>query len=139
MIAQLFAAIALAVVTPDEPAAIAGYWTNPKETVAIRLAPCGHALCGRVIWASPSAMDDARRGGTADLVGTEIMRDMVAGQPGEWHGRIFVPDLNQTARAKLRLMGPNEIRVTGCRMGGLVCKTQIWRRLEDPGTSTAVE
>ena len=133
--AGLFATVALVGASANVPPSIAGDWTNPKGTVTIRLASCGDAMCGRVIWASTEAREDARKGGTDVLVGTEVMRGLVVVRPGEWRGRIFIPDLNQTAGARLRLVGSNEIRVTGCRLGGLVCKAQLWRRLEAPAAA----
>lgn len=132
----ILASLALAAQLIDVPAGITGDWTNPKETVAIRIALCGEALCGRVIWAAQSARDDARRGGTPELVGTEILRGFVADGPNIWRGRVFVPDLGQTARARLRQNGPDEIQVSGCRLVGLVCKSQIWRRAEQRPSGT---
>lgn len=114
----------------EEPAGIIGTWINPRQSVVIQIAACGQAFCGEVVWASESAQEDARRGGTAQLVGTQVMRSLVVERPGVWTGRIFVPDINRAAKAKLRQERPNELRVTGCRIGGIVCKTQIWTRTE---------
>lgn len=132
----ILASLALAAQPIDEPAGITGDWTNPRETVGIRIAPCGDALCGRVIWAAQTARDDARRGGTPELVGIEILRGFVADGPNSWRGRIFIPDLGQTAGARLKQNGPDEIQVSGCRLVGLVCKSQRWRRAEQPQSGT---
>lgn len=132
ILGPILASLALAAQLSAEPAGITGDWTNPRETVAIRIAPCGDALCGRVIWAAQSAKDDARRGGTAELVGTEILKGFVADDSNGWRGRIFIPDLGQTAKARLRRNGPNEIEVSGCRLAGIICRTQLWRRAEEP-------
>lgn len=132
ILGSTLASLALAAQPIDEPAGITGDWTNPRQTVAIRIAACGVALCGRVIWAAQSARDDARRGGTAELVGTEVLRGFVADGSDGWRGRIFIPDLGQTAKARLRRNGPNEIEVSGCRLAGIICRKQLWRRAEEP-------
>ncbi len=107
---------------------ITASWINPKSSVIVRIAPCGAALCGRVTWASTKAQADAQRGGTARLIGTLLMEDFEADGPGSWRGRLFVPDIQQTAEATMRRTGPNSIEIRGCGLGGLVCKSQSWRR-----------
>lgn len=107
-----------------------GHWRNPSGTVIIAIAPCGEALCGRVEWASDKAQADARRGGTDPLVGVELLSGFVPSGEGRWKGRLFVPDLNKRSKAKLRQLGPDQVKVTGCAIGRLVCKSEVWARTE---------
>ncbi len=112
---------------------IEGNWTNPKHSVTVRIAPCGaQALCGRVVSASAQARADAADGGTARLIGTQLMSDLVQTGERSWHGTIFVPDVNRTAEADIRQTGPRSIEVEGCAMGGLLCKSQTWTRVAGP-------
>jgi uncharacterized protein (DUF2147 family) len=105
-----------------------GDWRNPNGSVVIAIAPCGEALCGRVKWASDKAQADARKGGTDPLVGAELLSAIEPRGAGRWKARLFVPDINKTSRADLHLLGTDRLKVTGCAVGRLICKSQTWTR-----------
>lgn len=108
------------------PAAIQGRWANPDRTVIVAIAPCGAALCGTVEWATAKAQQDARRG-TPQLIGTQILTDLQPGD-GVWQGKLFVPDADIHAEAKIAPVGDGQLKVEGCEFG--ICKSQIWSRTE---------
>ena len=128
----LDAAIAAAIMLQSAQGDPQGQWRNPRGSVIVSVAPCGEALCGVVQWASDAAKADARRGGTQQLVGTEVLSRFTATGPGRWRGRLFVPDLNRRPKAEMRLVGPDQLKVTVCGAGGLLCKSQLWKRVEQP-------
>ena len=107
-----------------------GRWKNPSGSVTVMIDACGEAYCGTVTSASDQATADARRGGTETLVGTILMTGFKAAGPGKWRGRLFVPDLNRRSKAELRLLGPGQLKVTGCMVGRMVCKSQYWTRAD---------
>jgi uncharacterized protein (DUF2147 family) len=107
-----------------------GNWRNPSGSVIIAITPCGEAICGRVEWASDKAQADARKGGTDPLVGVELLSGFVSKGEGRWKGRLFVPDLNKRSKAELRQLGPDQVKVTGCAIGRLFCKSEVWTRTE---------
>ena len=111
-------------------AAIEGPWTNPSGRVTVLIEPCGEAYCGSVIAAAESAKADARRGGTTNLVGTQLMSGFKPAGPGKWRGRMFVPDINHRSKAELRLVEANQLKVTGCMVGRMICKSQLWTRAD---------
>lgn len=110
------------------PSVLEGHWQNPRASVIVAIAPCGEAMCGRVQWASEKAQADARRGGTDPLIGVELLSGFVPSGDGRWKGRLFVPDLNKRSKAELRQLGPDKVKVTGCTIGRLVCKSEVWTR-----------
>jgi uncharacterized protein (DUF2147 family) len=111
------------------PGAAAGIWKNPKNNVHVRIAPCGTSVCGTVVWASERAKAKARRGGTASLVGTQLLREFRQTAPESWSGRVFVPDMGRTFSGTLRKSGPNSLVARGCLVAGLICKSQTWTRI----------
>ena len=125
------AAIAVLAAHTGDPSPV-GHWRNPRGTVVIAIAPCGEALCGTVQWAADEAAADARRGGTDPLVGAELLSRFVPAGAGRWKGSLFVPDANKRSKAELRLIAPDRLKVSGCALGGLVCKSQLWTRAEAP-------
>ena len=124
MLLALFAIIAA------DPAPIEGRWKNPSGRVTVEIVACGEAVCGTVISASDSAQADARRGGTDTLVGTQLMTGFKPAGPGKWRGRLFIPDLNHRSKAELRMLGADQLKVTGCMVGRMICKSQLWTRAD---------
>lgn len=126
-------ALALAAAAQPAPRGdpMIGTWMNRRETVAVQTSRCGANLCGRVVWAAPSAQQAAAAGGTPHLVGTMLMRDFRRVGPGLWQGEVFVADLGQTAPAEMTIAGPGEIEINGC-LGSVICKRQVWHKATPP-------
>ena len=124
-------ALALAVPTAAQPrgAGPEGVWRNARDSVRIRVARCGRALCGRVVQASPQAQADAAAGGTARLVGTDLFRDLQRDPDGLWYGQVYVPDLGRAVEGSLEQTGPNTLVAEGCLLAGFGCKAQTWTRV----------
>ena len=68
---------------------------NPQNSVHVRIHPCGKTRCGTVVWANAKAKADSARGGTPNLVGTELFREFREVSPRVWKGKVFVPDVNR--------------------------------------------
>jgi len=124
MLLALFAMIA------TDSAPIEGRWKNPSGSVIVAIAACDEAYCGTVISASDSAKADAKRGGTDALVGTQLMTGFKPAGVGKWRGRLFIPDMNHRSKAELRLLDAGQLKVTGCAVGRMLCKSQLWTRVE---------
>jgi len=97
---------------------LSGYWTNESRTVVVLVAPCApSAFCGTVYSASDKAQADARRGGTANLIGTELLHEFVQVGTARWRGTLFVPDVHKKTKADIVLLDSNQLRVRGCALG----------------------
>ena len=125
----LFAAI----LAPNASSApLLGSWTNESGSVVVLIAPCGDdMLCGTVQSASEKARTDARRGGTPELVGTELLHEFVPSGTGRWKGTLFVPDVNKRSKAEIEQLDDNRLRVRGCAVGRILCRSQIWSRVTE--------
>jgi len=109
---------------------IYGVWRNPKNSVHIDIQPCGQYLCGRVVWANANARDDARKGGTKELIGSQLLRNFAPSKSGAWKGKVFVPDLNVTVSGTAELLDATTLRARGCVFAGIGCKSQNWKRVQ---------
>lgn len=108
--------------------AVSSEWRNPSNSVHIRITPCGQdRKCGKVIWASDKAKADARKGGTTQLVGSNLLRDVRPSESGQYKARVFVPDLNQSFSGQVRVNG-DQLIGKGCVLG-IICKSQTWTRI----------
>ena len=124
-------AASLAIVSPAsaEDAFNYGVWRNPKNTVHVEIKPCGGGrACGNVIWANADAQADARKGGTPNLIGLQLLRDFQLQKNGSWKGKVFVPDLNMTLGGTADFPDATTMKARGCLL--MFCKSQTWRRVD---------
>jgi uncharacterized protein (DUF2147 family) len=126
---NILATIALLALTAAQPAPrapIDGQWKNPIGSAIIAIAPCGDVLCGKVVWASARGQREASTS-TSHVVGTVVLTGL---KPTDhrWTGTLFIPDDNVHVAARLELLGSRQLKLTGCALAGLFCRTQIWTR-----------
>jgi uncharacterized protein (DUF2147 family) len=110
--------------------AVVGQWRNARNTMHIEVRHCGPSVCGKVVWANAEAIRDAARGGTPNLIGTDIFRDFRLDAQGVWRGRVFVPDMNSTFSGTITLPDRNTLKGTGCLLGRFLCKSKVLIRLQ---------
>lgn len=125
------ALVALAVAIPAAAAAqetLEGHWKNPKNTVTVKIAPCGGSWCGWVVKASAHAKEGARRGGTDNLIGTRILTDLRKTGDNTFRGEAFDPKRNIHAAAVVTVVSPTQLSVRGCKFAGLICREWRWTR-----------
>ena len=122
--------LALLIAASPDAAPPTGRWKNPSGSVTVIIDACGEAFCGTVAAASDQAKADAKRGGTETLVGTLLMTGFKAAGPGKWRGRLFIPDMNRRSKAELRMLGAGQLKVTGCAVGRVICKSQVWTQAD---------
>jgi uncharacterized protein (DUF2147 family) len=129
-LAIIFAFVAPSAAQAQPRAPIEGNWKNPIGSAIITVAPCGDLLCGKVAWASARGQREASTS-TSNVVGTTVLTGFK--QTGNrWTGRLFIPDDNVHVSAKLQLLGERQLKLTGCAVAGLFCRSQIWTRYDGP-------
>lgn len=121
---------ALADTSPDG-ASLFGVWRNPKNSVHVDIRHCGAKACGYVVWASAKAQADARKGTDKPLIGMRLFENLDPGKSNIWRGRVFVPDQNRTFSGSAQPLDGKTLRAKGCLFGSVLCKSQIWTRIEE--------
>jgi len=139
MIPVLMLALALVGQNDDMPAreGVEGLWTNPSGSVQVRTGPCGQKLCGWVVWANEKAKADAARNGGGALIGATLLRNYQPSGRARWTGQLYVPDMKASFGSTITLVDAQTLRVRGCALGGLLCRTQDWRRIGAGGAASA--
>lgn len=127
--AMLLAGPALADPTPMPAEPVLGTWQNPHHSLAVRTALCGDALCGTIVAASEEALQDARDAGVPQLIGTQLLRAYHKDKGQRWTGMVYVPDMGRSFLSHIVLVSPTRLRISGCVLGGWLCKSQEWTRL----------
>lgn len=121
----------LAVAQAAPQASIEGQWRSPGGNSIIGIAPCGSSLCGTVVWASAKAKQDARKA-TDQLIGAQLLTGLQQRANGSWLGKLFIPDKNMRVTAKIQLVSPQQLKVSGCALGKSMCKSALWSRVDGP-------
>jgi uncharacterized protein (DUF2147 family) len=117
-----------------------GIWLNPKGSMRVRIAPCGAALCGVIVWmkepndpatgevkTDKNNPDPGHR--SRPLVGIDMLLGMKpSGTPGQWAGQVYLPGSGKTHDANLSLEGSDTLKIEGCAVGRLFCQSQNWTR-----------
>ena len=121
--------IAVAPAYAAEDEAVVGTWRNIRNTMHIQMYHCGASICGKVVWASDTAVADAQRGGSGNPIGTQVFSDFRKDSGGNWRGRVFVPDLHKTFSGSLLIVDRNTLKGTGCLVGRVLCKAKVLVRI----------
>lgn len=106
-----------------------GLWSNPAGSVTIRINGCGTEVCGTVAKANAEATKDARDSGYPNLEGLTLLHGTIVPGSQVWRGTVLVPDLGRSFDAHIELTDPAHAKITGCVWHGLLCRSQIWRRM----------
>jgi|SRR5215213_2879665 uncharacterized protein (DUF2147 family) len=131
--------LALMFVSASAPASaeeFIGTWLTANGDARIRVAKCGKALCGTVVWLRDSVdpktgqppVDD--KNPSAGLRGRKILGlrifAMEQDNTNSWTGGIYNSDDGQTYEGRLAPRGENELEVQGC--AGALCGSEVWTR-----------
>jgi len=124
-----------------QPAEVVGVWLNSQGTTRVRIGPCGAALCGTIVWLQTSnnpqtgePLTDRNNPDPANrnrpILGLQILTDLKPGSTaGEWTGKVYAPSDGKIHDATFLMDGPNSIKMEGCALAGLICRTRIWTRV----------
>ncbi len=119
---------AMTAVPASAQSPVEGLWRNPSGTAIIAIAPCGKALCGKVAWASERGQREVVAH-APKVVGTTVLTNLR--QRGDrWAGTLYIPDDNITVSARLQVLGARQLKLTGCAVMGLFCRSQVWNRID---------
>ncbi|HEX8555855.1 MAG TPA: DUF2147 domain-containing protein [Sphingomonas sp.] len=125
-------ALAATTLVAAAPAPVTGRWLTVEGKAIVEIAPCGQALCGRILRVLKPGPDgpavDANNPNpalrTRPVEGIQILSGFtVAGD--KWKGRIYDPESGRTYRSELVAAGGG-LKVKGCF--GPFCRTQNWTR-----------
>ena len=120
-----------------QAAELIGTWLTPKQDARIRIARCGAALCGTIVW-TKIAIDPATGKPPLDannpdpqkrshpIVGLRIFA-MTQNRDGQWTGDIYNAHNGHSYDGKLKPRGGGKLEVDGCF--GLICGSETWRQV----------
>ncbi len=110
-----------------------GEWLVADQTARIGISPCGEALCGKITWTlTPGGVDENNpdpQKRARPVLGMEILQSMKATAPNRWEGSVYNAQNGKTYKAVMSLDNPDVLRMEGCVLGGLICRSQTWTKV----------
>ena len=107
---------------------VEGIWQTAVDDGAyahITIEPCANAYCGSI---SKSFREDGSAFESENL-GKQIVIGMVPQGDGTYEGQVFRPSNGKTYFGSITLNG-DELKLSGCVAGGLICSRQNWTRVK---------
>lgn len=109
-----------------------GTWLTPGGDAHIRISRCGGGYCGTVAKILTGETRDVNNPDPAlrgrSLVGVALSNDMHP-TPEGWEGSLYNFRDGKTYTGKLAMKSQNALELAGCVLGGLICKRQVWSRV----------
>jgi uncharacterized protein (DUF2147 family) len=132
----MLALMCVAAAAPASAEEFIGTWLTANSDARIRVAKCGKALCGTVVWlrnavdpktGQPPVDDKNPKAGlrSRKILGLRIFA-MEQDNTNSWTGGIYNSDDGQTYRGRLVPRGEEELEVQGC--AGSLCGSEVWTK-----------
>lgn len=113
----------------DEADKAIGTWLRPKTGWHVEFAACADdasKLCGTVI--SGEGVDKKTQG---PVVGVKMLFDLEKNEKGsKWVGIMYDPKGGGTYKGKVKPLDDGRVKMSGCLLGGIVCKSEKWDPVE---------
>jgi uncharacterized protein (DUF2147 family) len=137
----LFGVVALVFTTalPARAADPTGVWLTADDDARVRIYRCGEAFCGTILsLKEPNDPDTGRpkldkfnkdAGKRArPIIGIELITGLKPKGPDQWEGSLYNPEDGNTYAGILTTEGLLTLKLQGCVLGGLICKSETWKR-----------
>ncbi|HKL69357.1 DUF2147 domain-containing protein [Salibaculum sp.] len=125
ILTMVAAMLGLATTAAADPAE--GVWQTQVDDGAyahVTISTCGNAVCGTI---GRTFESDGEY--ESENIGRQIVIDMVPQGDGSYEGRVWRPSNDKIYIGKMDLEG-DRLRLRGCVLGGLICSSQTWARIQ---------
>nr|WP_272211111.1 DUF2147 domain-containing protein [Marinicella sp. W31]MDC2876993.1 DUF2147 domain-containing protein [Marinicella sp. W31] len=111
----------------------AGTWMTESGKTQVKIAPCADAFCGTIVWQKTPSKDvknpDKSKRGNA-LVGTQMLFNLKPVGTDAWKGKLYNFENGKNYTGKMELTGGDTLKLSGCVLGGAICKSQQWKKVK---------
>lgn len=98
-----------------------GVWLRGDGNARVRIAPCGGNICATNLWIKDTSKGEA--------AGDVLILRVKADAAGRYAGSAYDPKRKLNYSMKMSVAS-KELKTTGCIVGGLLCKTVSWTRVQ---------
>lgn len=128
------AAAALAAALVSAPALAqspVGTFASQSGDTRVRFAPCGEQICGTIVSVRGQTRDEKNENASLrnrNLVGIRMITMRPAGA-NAWQGTLYNFQDGRTYNGRMSMPSANSMSLSGCVLGGLICRSQTWTRV----------
>jgi len=119
------------VATPVAAGELDGVWFTQSGDTKVKLYQCGSNYCGKIVWLKKpqkDAKNEDKSKRSRNVVGIKMINNAKPQGGGEYKGKLYNYDDGKTYTGVLKKSGANRLKLSGCVWGGLICKSQTWKR-----------
>ncbi|MGO8954268.1 MAG: DUF2147 domain-containing protein [Rhodomicrobium sp.] len=111
-----------------------GTWRDTQTGATTQIYSCGGGICVKILIPSKEHARDNYNPNPAlkgrSMVGVTIMSGASKAGADRWKGRLYNSEDGDTYTGYITVTGRNEVKLEGCVLGGIICKSRIWRRAQ---------
>lgn len=111
--------LAMALATPASANSVNGLWLRASTGAHIEVFDCDEGIGMKVV-KSPDA----------EKVGKQIMCGAKPDGDAKWRGDLLNLEDGKTYTGIVTLEDAKSMKLQGCVLGGIICKSDIWTRIE---------
>ncbi|MDZ4790200.1 MAG: DUF2147 domain-containing protein [Hyphomicrobiales bacterium] len=136
---MMMPALGLALLAGFSPASQAGAedafgtWKDSAKGSVVRVYACGGGLCAQIVKTSDAGAKDVNNSNPAlqkrPIAGLVIMSGAKKSGDNAWKGSIYNREDGQRYSGSLTVVSKNQLELQGCGLGGLVCTSRTWSRM----------
>ena len=123
--------VMLALPASAQPADPSGTYLSETGDTRVRIARCGPAYCGTIISVQGEAKDvnnpDPKLKGR-NLIGVQMISNIQPAADG-FTGQLYNYKDGKTYNGKMSFAGGKAMQLSGCVLGGLICRSQTWAKV----------
>ncbi len=135
---KLLSALALMLVLPAAGFAAAddviGAWRDTETGGVTSVYSCGAGICIKVVTPGKGREIDAKNKNPAlkgrSMAGAVIMEGAEKAGADRWKGKLYNSEDGDTYTGYVISTAKDEVKLEGCIMGGLLCKSHVWKRTQ---------
>jgi len=111
-----------------------GTWKDTQTRATTQIYSCGGGICVKVVVPSREHARDDHNPNPAlkgrSMAGVTIMSGASKAGSDKWKGRLYNSEDGDTYTGYITVIGKDEVKLEGCVLGGIICKSRIWRRAQ---------
>jgi uncharacterized protein (DUF2147 family) len=109
-----------------------GTWRDTETGGILSVYTCPGGICVKVVTpgkgreTDPNNPDPALKG--RSLAGVDLMTGAAKDGADRWKGNLYNSEDGKTYSGYLVVSGKDELKLEGCVLAGLICKSHVWKR-----------
>ncbi len=109
-----------------------GTWNDTETSAKTQIYSCPGGICIKVVTPSKGRETDSYNPDPAlkgrSMAGVTIMAGAAKDGADRWKGQLYNSEDGKTYSGWVIVANKDEVKLEGCVLAGLLCKTRIWRR-----------